>query len=326
MIAKMLSKTDEFVDGFETSTKFVKTFTKDVGSVRNVTRIVDDTSMDAAEKLAKFRSLLADISKTMDDAARMTTYQQKKSGDIFKEVIDEGDKLDEFVDGARNLSKTELDTVAKNTVKAADDVKESSGMQPFKWIMENKKKVAAALGVAGLATTALVMYELKNAKKFNIIAIEDVSKGSTIKTMFTIETEHKFSNKGTCRIDGTDSVPIITPGNYKIDSVKEDNKIIIITKEKVTTPGTKGTFTYYTTFENELAGAVHEVVKGTVAVGAAVGTGVGGGILDGLGLGVSEDTLNIIFYVILGVVALAVGAFIFKRMKSKKEGSESSDS
>jgi hypothetical protein len=328
--AKTLSKADGVLDVTE---DFGEKLLKVIGKAEDIKLlegILKNNALSVGEKFAKISKTLDDITENMDPALRMTAKELAEAKKLVKIALDEGadsiDDVAEFTRKVEKMSKAEKDVLVKNVDELAENSKDSLGTQSIKWIKAHKITVAVGLGATGLVTTALVMYELKNAKKFNIIAIEDVSKGSTIKTMFTIDTEHKFSNKAGCRIDGTDSVPIITPGRYKIDSVKEGNKIIIITKEKVTTNGTKGTFTYFTTFEIELAGAVHDVVEGTVAIAAAVATGVGSGVLDGLGLGISEGTLNIIFYVVIGIVAVSFGAIIFKQMKSKKEGSESSDS
>jgi len=328
--AKIISKSDGVLDvGDNFGEKLLKVIGNEADA-KVMKNIVGNDALSVGEKFTKLSKIFDEITETMDPALKMTAKELAEAKKLLKMALDEGidniDDVAEFTSQVSKMSKAERDVLIKNADELAENSKDSLGTQSFKWIKAHKITVAVGLGATGLVTTALVMYELKNAKKFNIIAIEDVSKGSTIKTMFTIDTEQKFSNKAGCRIDGTDSVPIITPGRYKIDSVKEGNKIIIITKEKVTTNGTKGTFTYFTTFEIELAGAVHDVVEGTVALGAAVATGVGGGILDGLGLGISEGTLNIIFYVVIGVIAVSFGAIIFKQMKSKKGGSESSDS
>jgi hypothetical protein len=327
--AKIISKSDGVLDaGADFPEKLLKLI-GNAADARVMKSIVND-NISIAEKFTKLSKIFDEITKTMDPTLKMTAKELAEAKKLLKIALDEGvDNIDDVADFASKvakMSKGEKVELLTKVDEVADNSKDSLGTQSFKWIKANKITVAVGLGVAGLATTALVMYELKNAKKFNIIAIEDVSKGSIIKTMFTIDTDHKFSNKAGCRIDGTNCVPIITPGRYKIDSVKEGNKIIIITKEKVTTNGTQGTFTYFTTFQIELAGAVHDIVEETVATAAAVVTGVGGGVLDGLGLGISEGTLNIIFFVIIGVVAVSFGAIIFKHMKSKKEGSESSDS
>lgn len=316
-------KTDEVLDGGLTTAKMSKSLTIDAAQFAQLRKFLADDTLDSAQKVAQLRKFMDESEKLLDPALKQTLKEKQIIDKALFDTLEEGaSKGDELTEAMAKKTPAEKKEILDKADELADGSTDSIGTQSYKWIMANKKTVAASIGFAGLAVTGLVFYDMKNGKKFNIIAIEDVSKGSTIKTMFTIETDQKFSNKGTCRIDGTDCVPIITPGGYKIDSVKEGNKVIIITKEKVTTKGTKGTFTYFTTFEIELAGAVHDVVEGTVAVGAAIATGVGGGVLDGLGLGVSEGTLNIIFYVILGVVALSFGAVMFKMMK-KKEGSES---
>jgi hypothetical protein len=326
--AKALSKSDELVDMADNYGEKLLRLIGNAADNQKLLKIIDNDGLSEADKFAKISKMLDEITETMDPALKMTQKELTEAKKLARIALNKNniDDVEEFTSTVAKMSKGERDELVTKFGKLAEDSKDSLGTQSIKWIKAHKITVAVGLGAAGLVTTALVMYELKNAKKFNIIAIEDVSKGSIIKTMFTIDTEHKFSNKAGCRIDGTNCVPIITPGRYKIDSVKEGNKIIIITKEKVTTNGTEGIFTYFTTFDIELAGAVHDVVEGTVALGAAVATGVGSGVLDGLGLGISEGTLNIIFFVVIGVVAVSFGAIIFKQMKSKKEGSESSDS
>jgi hypothetical protein len=313
LVIKVLMKLDGSADDLAKITaRYADNLAKGAGDLRRFQ--IDE----AADKASTLKSIMTKLDELGDAASQLTKRQKQLVEEAAEKAAESTKKLDDISDLGEKLGD-KADEIVENIEDVAKTKSIFSGTQAKQFIRENYGKIALGLGVAGFATAALILYELKNGKKYNIIDIEDASTGSQYRTMFTIDTDQKFTNSGSCRIDDTNCDPIITPGPYKIHSVIDSVKIVIITKEKVKTKGTAGTFTYYTTFENELGGAVREAVKGTVAVGASIAKSGVGGVLEGLGLGMSEGTLNIIFYVILGVVAFVVGVLIFKKIQSKKE-------
>jgi hypothetical protein len=194
------------------------------------------------------------------------------------------------------------------------------------YIRANKKNIAVALGVGGLAAAAFVYYEKKNGKQFNITSIMDASSnGNIYKTMFKVVSDETFTTNGTLTIQDTDCIPKIkqNPDDpYKIVEVMDKSRIIIITPDKVITPGTKGTMIYYTSFQDELNLVAKAAAANTVApllsTGSALATGTLQGTLEGLGLGglgkgvsdMSDFIFDNIFWFIFGLALLVLIFFI----------------
>jgi len=157
--------------------------------------------------------------------------------------------------------------------------------------------------------------------------IKDASGNNTImkglkgyKTKFIIESDDNFTKNGTCKLDETNSEPIISPGNYYIDSVIAGRTLIIKTNEKVVKNGTKGKMTYYTNFLNEYAQGLDEFINGPLDKrkedGSVDNPSLLGQISNGLkdifkSLGldsISSDTINLIMW---GVGIFIILLFLF---------------
>jgi hypothetical protein len=276
--------------------------------------------------------------KTTDDTQALFKKYLKPAGGKPEDVITDADLDDLMI--ALKKADAALDALPTPAqVKAAEAVLEraaAGGMDLIKidpkfgsiaWIRANKKTIAASLGVVGLATAAAVLFEKKNGKKFNITAIMDASSNNIFYTMLKIDSSETFTKNGTLSVEDTNSIPPIEYKEYpySIEEVINKNRIIIITKQRVITPGTKGTMIYYTSFQDELNLASKELAANTIApvlsTGTALATGTLQGTLEGLGLGglgkgvsdMSSFIFDNIYWFVFGF-CLIIGLYILKSL------------
>jgi hypothetical protein len=181
--------------------------------------------------------------------------------------------------------------------------------------------------VGGLAAAAAVLFEKKNGKQFNITAIMDASSNNIFYTMLKIDSSETFTKNGTLSVEDSNSIPPIEYKEYpySIEEVINKNRIIIITKQRVITPGTKGTMIYYTSFQDELNLVAKEaaatVVAPVVGSAAAAAKGTLQGTLEGLGLGklgegitdMSDFIFDNIYWFVFGF-CLIFGLYILKSL------------
>lgn len=298
------------------------------------------TSASDAAKLAKNQATLAKLTKNIeanigasvkagdDTETLFKQYMKGPSGKPEDTIIDKD--LDDLMEALRWFDKKvdPLPTVKQATDalpklgKAAEEgmdlIKADPTFGSIAYIRANKKNIAAALGVIGLATAAAILFEKKNGKKFNITAIMDASSNNIFYTMLKIDSSETFTKNGTLTVEESNSVPPIEYKEYpySIEEVINKNRIIIITKQRVITPGTKGIMVYYTSFQDELNLVAKELAANTIApvlsTGAAVATGTLQGTLEGLGLGglgkgvtdMSSFIFDNIYWFIFGIVLL----------------------
>lgn len=304
-------------------------------------RAAAPNSPEDALKLIKNQNTLAKLTKNIeasigdsvkaadDTEALFKQYMKGPTGKLEDTIIDSD--LDELMDALKYFDKRvePLPTVKEATDalpklgKAAEEgmdlIKADPQFGSIAYIRANKKNIAAALGVIGLATAAAILFEKKNGKKFNITAIMDASSnGNIYKTLLKVDSSETFTKNGTLTVEESNSVPPIEYKEYpySIEEVINKNRIIIITKQKVITPGTKGIMIYYTSFQDELNLVTKEVAANTIApvlsTGAAVATGTLQGTLEGLGLGglgkgvsdMSSFIFDNIYWFIFGIVLL----------------------
>lgn len=302
-------------------------------------RAAAPNSPEDALKLAKNQETLAKLTKNIetsignsvkagDDTETLFKQYMKGSGKP-EDIIIEKD-LDDLMDALKYFEKrvepdpTKAEVIAalskldKAAKEGMDLIKADPQFGSIAYIRANKKNIAAALGVIGLATAAAILFEKKNGKKFNITAIMDASSNNIFYTMLKIDSNETFTKNGTLTVEESNSVPPIEYKEYpySIEEVINKNRIIIITKQKVITPGTKGIMIYYTSFQDELNLVAKEVAANTIApvlsTGAAVATGTLQGTLEGLGLGglgkgvsdISSFIFDNIFWFIFGIVLL----------------------
>lgn len=299
------------------------------------------TSASDAAKLTKNQDTLAKLTKNIEANIGSSVKAGDDTETLFKQhlkgpsgkpedtIIDKD--LDDLMEALRWFDKKvdPLPTVKQATDalpklgKAAEEgmdvIKADPQFGSIAYIRANKKNIAAALGVIGLATAAAILFEKKNGKKFNITAIMDASSnGNIYKTLLKIDSSETFTKNGTLTVEESNSVPPIEYKEYpySIEEVINKNRIIIITKQRVITPGTKGIMIYYTSFHDELNLVTKELAANTIApvlsTGAAVATGTLQGTLEGLGLGglgkgvtdMSSFIFDNIFWFIFGIVLL----------------------
>jgi hypothetical protein len=240
--------------------------------------------------------------KTADDTQTLFKKYLKPADGNLEDVVTYKD-LDDLMIALKEFDAKVIPWPTPAELKAAEAVVERAakgGMDLKKtdpnfgsiaWIRANKKNIAAGLGVAGLATAAAILFEKKNGKQFNITAIMDASSNNIFYTMLKIDSSETFTKNGTLSVEDSNSIPPIENKEYpySIEEVINKNRIIIITKQRVITPGTKGTMIYYTSFQDELNLVAKEaaatVVAPVVGSAAAAAKGTLQGTLEGLGLG-----------------------------------------
>ena len=219
-----------------------------------------------------------------------------------------GKSVDNAATGA-GKSADDQAKLLKNADDEADAAANQAGKQSPSEILTKKNALAGVATIGGIAASAIASdnYFKKNGKIYNIISIDDKSIDSTIKTQITIQSEDKLAKKDKIDIQNTNCIPVLV-GNFIIEEVISKDKIIIITPNKITTKGTAGTFTYYTTFQRQFAEVLKDGVKST---GQGVGQGVKEVIQEGLsslleGLGISSEKMWIVYLIIGCIVALLI--------------------
>jgi len=274
--------------------------------------------------------------KTSSDTESLFKKYLKPAGGKSEDVITDAD-LDELMIALKEADARIIPWPTPAQVKNAEEIIKRAaegGMDLIKadpkfgsiaYIRANKKNIAAALGVAGLATAAAVLFEKKNGKKFNITAIMDASSNNIFYTMLKIDSSETFTKNGTLSVEDSNSIPPIEYKEYpySIEEVINKNRIIIITKQRVITPGTKGVMIYYTSFQDELnlvsKEAAATVVAPVVGSAAAAAKGTLQGTLEGLGLGklgegitdMSDFIFDNIYWFVFGF-CLIFGLYIVK--------------
>jgi hypothetical protein len=226
---------------------------------------------------------------------------------------------DDAADAGRGAA-TQADEAGEAATKEANAAaKADKGKVETEASLLTKKNAAMGIGTVGgvaVGTIAYDNYKKKNNKQYNIISIDDVSIDSNIKTQITIKSDEKFSIYDTVKIENTNCVPQIL-GNFEIKEVNTKGKFIITTPFKITTKGTAGTLTFYTTFASQLAGVLNGAAEKTGKGLETLGGGLGGSLGDGLtnllsSLGLSSQNIKMFFIVIGCIFGLIVLFAIYK--------------
>ena len=206
-----------------------------------------------------------------------------------------------------------MDDATTATVKKADDeaadAAKQAGKQTRDQVLTKKNALLGAAAIGGVAVAAIAAdnYFEKNGKKYNIISIDDASSGSDIKTRITIQAGDKFTTNDSVKLENTNCVPAIV-GEFNIEKIISKDTFIIKTQNKVTTKGTSGTLTFYTTFESQFAQALRDGVEGvTTGVVGGVGGGLAAGITNTIdaifeGMGISKENRWIVYLIIGGLL------------------------
>jgi hypothetical protein len=211
-----------------------------------------------------------------------------------------------------NLITKNIDDATTTAIKKADDeaaaAAKKAGKQTNKEILTKKNALIGAVTIGGVAVSVIAADEYfeKNGKKYNIISIDNASSGSDIKTRITIQTGDDFTINDRVKLENTNCVPPIV-GEFNIDKIISKDTFIIKTQDKVTTKGTRGTLTFYTTFESQFAQTLRNSVEGATS-------GIAGGITEGIinttdsileSMGVSPEQRWIV-YLGIGILLLLI--------------------
>ena len=214
-------------------------------------------------------------------------------------------------EGEQVLIDNAGDLIKKSDDEAAGAV-QKAGKQTREEILTKKNALMAAGTIGGIAISAIAAdkYFEKNGKKYNIISIDDKSSGSDIKTQITIQGGDKFTTNDRVKLENTNCIPPIE-GEFNIDKIISKDTFIIKTQNKVTTKGTSGTLTFYTTFESQFAQTVKDSVEG---VTSSVGGGLVAGVTNSVnsffeGMGISKENMWIVYSIICIILFIFVLKF-----------------
>jgi hypothetical protein len=276
-----------------------------VGATTTAAPLIIDTAAKAAKNTGEAADEAADAAaqagKNTDGAA-----QAAKNTDGAAQA---GKNADEATQAGKNTDgAAQADEIASIVKKADEDavlaVKEAGKQTPTQIL--TKKNLVTATGLALSITAAAVAtdtYFKLNNKKYNVISIDDKSTSSNILTQITIQAGDKFTTNDKVKLENTNCIPSIQ-GEFNIEKVISQDVFIIKTPYKVTTKGTNGTLTLYTTFESQLAQALKDT---TGAIGSTVGGGLASGVKNTvdsffIGLGISPENMWIIYIIIFVIL------------------------
>ena len=242
-----------------------------------------------------------------EGAAKATAEKAAKEAaqKAAKEAIEKAAK--------ETAEKVTKEGAEKATKEGAEKVTKEAGKQTAASVAKKAAIAAAVIGVGGyLAGTALAEYNRKNGRKFKIKSIKDSSSplDTSYKAIIIFDEPEKITTTDQVSFTETDSIPSLdNTGQRTITKIISSTQIEVSCDEKITTAGTKGSMTLYTTYESQLAQQVKgagETVGGAAgALGAGVGAAAGGvaggagaaagGLFGGIfkGLGLSGNNLII---------------------------------
>lgn len=279
-----------------------------------LSEIAQQTAKNAAEKVAK---------NTVERVAREASETAAKNA--AKKA------------GSTILTKVDVDDALKKIAKAVpDETVVTANTKRLAFIRNNPKMIIAGLGVAGIGTAALVLWQKKNNVEFKISKVQRGGKfliGEDDKTINLAENEFvltyeligdkiedddyfDFETWDQIELTENDSTPKIPLKSYEIQRVNNKFRLVVIKLNESqipTTLGMNGKFLYKTDFANQLKHITKESGEFVGSTAGAAVSGIKDGIKDGLGLDTSA--IKWVGFAILAIVIFSlIGGLIFKFM------------